>query len=112
MTEIAEEVGFSVFSFIRHFARAFGLSPCAWRTQARANEAAKLLREGKQAAEAAALSGFSDQSHMARYVQKGLRDYTWTILHDAYEHTARWHAWPALQLMTEHRAPLSYVPTL
>ena len=70
MTEIAEEVGFSVFSFIRQFAKAFGLSPCAWRTQARANEAAKLLREGKQAAEAAALSGFCDQSHMARTFKK------------------------------------------
>jgi len=70
MTEIAEEVGFSVFSFIRQFAKAFGLSPRAWRTQARANEAARWLREGKQAAEAAALSGFSDQSHMARTFKK------------------------------------------
>jgi len=70
MTKIAEDVGFSVFSFTRQFAKAFGLSPCAWRMQARANEAAKLLREGKQAAEAAALSGFSDQSHMARTFKK------------------------------------------
>jgi len=57
-------------SFIRQFAKAFGLSPSAWRTQIRANQAAKLLREGKQAAEAAALSGFSDQSHMARTFKK------------------------------------------
>jgi AraC-like DNA-binding protein len=68
--EVAREVGLSEFVLIRRFARAFGLSPCAWRMQARANEAARLLRERKQAVEAAVLSGFSDQSHMARTFKK------------------------------------------
>lgn len=66
ITDIAEEVGLSVFSLIRQFDKAFGLSPHAWRMQARANEAARLLRDRNQAAETAALCGFSDQSHMAR----------------------------------------------
>jgi AraC-like DNA-binding protein len=67
---VAKEVGRSEFVLIRRFARAFGLSPGAWRMQTRANEAARLLRERKQAAEAAVLSGFSDQSHMARTFKK------------------------------------------
>jgi len=70
MNDIASELGFSPFSFTRRFAKAFGLSPCAWRMQVRANEAAKLLRERKSAAEAAILSGFSDQPHMARTFKK------------------------------------------
>ena len=38
ISEIAEEVGLSVFSLIRQFEKAFGISPHAWRIQARANE--------------------------------------------------------------------------
>lgn len=70
ITEIAEEVGLSVFSLIRQFDKTFGISPHAWRIQARANEAARLLRDRNPAAETAALCGFSDQSHMARTFKK------------------------------------------
>ena len=48
--EVAKEVGLSVFVLTRQFARAFGLSPAAWRMQARANEAARLLRLAEGAA--------------------------------------------------------------
>lgn len=84
ISEVAEEVGLSVFVLIRQFERAFGLSPCAWRMQARANEAARLLRERKHAAEAAALSGFSDQSHMARTFKKvyGITPGQYSMMHD------------------------------
>jgi AraC-like DNA-binding protein len=81
--EVAEEVGLSVFVLIRQFWRTFGLSPSAWRMQARANEAARLLRERKQAAEAAILSGFSDQSHMARTFKKvyGITPGQYSMMH-------------------------------
>lgn len=81
--EIAEELGLSIFALIRQFERAFGLTPCAWRMQARANEAARLLRERKQAAEAALLSGFSDQSHMARTFKKvyGITPGQYSMMH-------------------------------
>jgi AraC-like DNA-binding protein len=81
--EIAEEVGLSVFVLIRQFGRTFGLSPSAWRMQARANEAAKHLRERKHAVEAAFLSGFSDQSHMARTFKKvyGITPGQYSMMH-------------------------------
>ncbi len=87
--EVAEEVGLSVFVLIRQFERVFGLSPCAWRMQARANEAARLLRERKQAAEAAVLSGFSDQPHMARTFKKvyGITPGQYSMMH-AVRHPA------------------------
>jgi AraC-like DNA-binding protein len=70
LNEIAEEVGLSVFSLIRQFDKAFGISPHGWRIQARANEAARLLRQNNEAAATAALCGFSDQSHMVRVFKK------------------------------------------
>lgn len=81
--EIAEEVGISVFVLIRQFWRIFGLSPSAWRMQARANEAARLLRERKAAAEAAILAGFADQSHMARTFKKvyGITPGQYNLMH-------------------------------
>lgn len=82
--EIAEEVGISVFVLIRKFWRIFGLSPSAWRMQARANEAARLLRERKAAAEAAILAGFADQSHMSRTFKKvyGITPGQYNLMHD------------------------------
>ncbi len=38
--------------------------------QARANEAARLLRQGTGLAEAAAICGFADQSHMTRVFKR------------------------------------------
>jgi AraC-like DNA-binding protein len=70
ISEIAEEVGLSVFALIRRFEKVFGISPHGWRIQARANEAARLLRQRTEAAAAAALCCFSDQSHMVRVFKK------------------------------------------
>jgi AraC-like DNA-binding protein len=70
LNEIAEEIGMSVFSLIRQFEKAFGISPHAWRIQARANEAARLLRAKAHAADAAVICGFADQSHMNRTFKK------------------------------------------
>jgi AraC-like DNA-binding protein len=70
ISEIAAKVGLSAFALIRQFEKAFGISPHRWRIQARANEAARLLRRRTHAASAAALCGFSDQSHMVRVFKK------------------------------------------
>ena len=67
---IAEEAGLSVYSFIRRFEKNYGISPHAWRMQARANEAAQLLREKVRLVDVAASCGFSDQPHMARIFKK------------------------------------------
>jgi|SRR5579871_1793211 len=81
--DIAEEVGLSVFSLIRQFERAFGISPHGWRIQARANEAARLLRGSMEAAATAAHCGFSDQSHMVRIFKKvfGITPGQYSMLH-------------------------------
>lgn len=67
---IAAEIGLSPFALIRRFKRLYGISPHAWRMQARANEAARLLRHGTGLAEAATVCGFADQSHMTRIFKR------------------------------------------
>lgn len=83
LSEIAAEVGLSVFSLIRQFQKAFGIAPHGWRIQARANEAARLLRDNHEAAVTAALCGFSDQSHMVRVFKKvfGITPGQYCMLH-------------------------------
>lgn len=85
LSEIAEEIGVSVFSLIRQFEKAFGISPHAWRMQARANEAARLLRAKAHAADAAAVCGFADQSHMNRIFKKvfGITPGQYCTMHQA-----------------------------
>jgi AraC-like DNA-binding protein len=51
---------------IRRFARETGLTPHAFRLNARLNIARRLLPAGVAPAEAAALAGFADQSHLGR----------------------------------------------
>ena len=70
MDSIAAEIGLSPFALIRRFKRLYGISPHAWRMQARANEAARLLRQGTRLAEAAAICGFADQSHLTRVFKR------------------------------------------
>ena len=53
-------------SLLRHFEKAFGLTPLAWLQQQRAERARGLIRRGASLAQAAASCGFADQSHMTR----------------------------------------------
>lgn len=66
LPEIAEAVGLSEFGLVKQFRRRFGISPHRWRLQNRANDVSHLLRDGIGLADAAAVCGFSDQSHMSR----------------------------------------------
>jgi AraC-like DNA-binding protein/mannose-6-phosphate isomerase-like protein (cupin superfamily) len=67
---IAERAGLSAYSFIRRFEKHYGISPHAWRMQARANVAAQLLQERMPLVEVAVSCGFADQPHMARIFKK------------------------------------------
>ena len=80
---VAAEVGLSIFSLIRRFQGAYGLSPHAWRMQARANEAAKLLRQNEALATVAGSCGFADQSHLTRVFKKvyGVTPGQYSLMH-------------------------------
>lgn len=70
LDSIAHAVGLSTFALIRRFKRLYGISPHAWRMQARANQAARLLRERTDLADAASCCGFADQAHMTRVFKR------------------------------------------
>ncbi len=67
LTEMAELAGLSRYHFIRVFQNKTGLSPHSYLTQVRVCNARIMIESGLTLAEAAFSSGFSDQSHMARY---------------------------------------------
>jgi len=66
LAEMARMAGLSRFQLLRHFEKAFGLTPHAWLLQQRAERARSLIRGGAGLAQAAAACGFADQSHMTR----------------------------------------------
>ena len=66
LSELAAEAGLSRFHLNRLFRRQVGMPPHAFQVQARVSRAKRLLGSGTPIAEAAALAGFSDQSHLTR----------------------------------------------
>lgn len=66
LSDLAHESGLSRFQVVRAFARTTGLTPHAYLMQRRIDLARRLIAEGTPLAEAAAASGFADQSHMTR----------------------------------------------
>jgi AraC-like DNA-binding protein len=66
LTEMAAMTGLSRYQILRRFEKAYGLPPHAWVVSRRAEYALRLIRGGETLAEAAAASGFADQSHMTR----------------------------------------------
>jgi len=66
LADLAEVSGLGRFQLLRGFARATGLTPHAYIVQRRVELARRLISGGLTLAEAAATSGFSDQSHMTR----------------------------------------------
>ncbi len=75
LAEMAREAAMSRTQFLRAFAAAFGLPPHAWALQQRLARAEALLAQGAVLADAAAASGFADQSHMTRAFRR-FRGYT------------------------------------
>lgn len=66
LNDLARLCGISRFQVLRGFARETGLTPHAYLVQRRLQMARRLIAQGMDLAEAAASSGFADQSHMTR----------------------------------------------
>ena len=66
LQRLATEAGLSRFQTLRAFARATGLTPHAYLIERRTQLARRLILVGSPLADAAAASGFADQSHMTR----------------------------------------------
>jgi AraC-like DNA-binding protein len=74
--------GVDRFTLARHFRRAFGTSPDRYRTMRRLALARTAFENGVPLAQAAAIAGFADQSHMTRQFKRtyGLTPARWTAL--------------------------------
>jgi AraC-like DNA-binding protein len=70
LTALAAVVGLSPFHAARLFTKTVGMPPHAWRNQQRVNRAFQCLRSGTSVAEAAAVAGFFDQSHLTRHFKR------------------------------------------
>jgi AraC-like DNA-binding protein len=66
LAELAALAGVGKFQLLRGFKKAYGVTPHDWQLQLRADHARGLIRAGVGLAEAAARTGFADQSHMTR----------------------------------------------
>ena len=66
LAELAAAAGLSRYQFLRAFNQMTGLTPHAYLVQRRVHLARQLIRRGVMLADAAAASGFADQSHMTR----------------------------------------------
>lgn len=67
LAELARASGLSRFQVVRGFSRAFGLTPHAYLVQRRIDLARQFIIGGAALSDAAAASGFADQSHMTRH---------------------------------------------
>ncbi|TXR50613.1 AraC family transcriptional regulator [Phyllobacterium endophyticum] len=71
LADLARTSGLSRFQVLRGFVKATGFTPQAYLMQRRLDLARRLITKGTALAEAAAASGFADQSHMTRlFVRK------------------------------------------
>lgn len=71
LEDLARVTGLSRFQVVRGFSRALGMTPHAYLVQRRIDVARRLIAQGSPLADAAADSGFADQSHMTRiFVRK------------------------------------------
>ena len=79
LQELARIAGMSRFHLVREFTREVGIPPHAYQVHVRVEHARRLIRRGTSPAEAALLSGFSDQSHLNRHFR-----HIWGITAGAY----------------------------
>jgi AraC-like DNA-binding protein len=71
LADLARQSGLSRFQVLRGFVRATGFTPHAYLMQKRIDLARRLIARKTRLADAAAISGFADQSHMTRaFVRK------------------------------------------
>jgi AraC-like DNA-binding protein len=70
LAELAASIGLSRYQLLRRFERVHGVPPHAWWRSRRIERARVCIRRGTALAEAAALCGFADQSHLTREFQR------------------------------------------
>ncbi|MEU4411331.1 DUF6597 domain-containing transcriptional factor [Streptosporangium sp. NPDC023963] len=68
--EVAWDLGFGERQLLRRSLRSFGYGPKVLQRVVRFQRALRLARRGVTAAEAAAVSGYADQAHMANEVRR------------------------------------------
>lgn len=66
LASLAALTGLSMFHFCRVFEAALGMPPAAYLRNRRVQRARQLISKGCALADAAAMAGFADQSHMTR----------------------------------------------
>ncbi|MEO3434927.1 AraC family transcriptional regulator [Inquilinus sp. CAU 1745] len=83
--ELEEVTGLDRFTLARHFRARLGTSPYRYLTMRRLDRVRSRLRAGHGLADAAAESGFSDQSHMTRQFKRayGIPPGRWQAIHAA-----------------------------
>jgi AraC-like DNA-binding protein len=67
---LAAAAGCSRFALYRAFSAEFGMSPSDYERHLRLRHARSLLAAGTAAAEVAAVTGFADQAHLARWFKR------------------------------------------
>jgi AraC-like DNA-binding protein len=74
--------GLSRYSVARHFRACLGTSPYRYIVMRRLERVRELIRRGERLVDAAAASGFADQSHMTRQFKRayGLSPGRWAAL--------------------------------
>jgi AraC-like DNA-binding protein len=72
LSEVARQAGANKFVLTRAFRQAFGIAPHQFLVQLRLQRARSLLAAGAAIPEAAAHSGFADQSHLGRHFKRHL----------------------------------------
>jgi AraC-like DNA-binding protein len=70
LADLAAAVGLSRYQLLRRFERVHGVPPHAWWRSRRIERARTCVRRGIALADAAALCGFADQSHLTREFQR------------------------------------------
>lgn len=67
---LADNSFISKYHYIRRFKEISGLTPNRFRLQCRVRKAQLLIADGEKVSDAAAISGFYDQSHFDRYFKR------------------------------------------
>lgn len=70
LLDISTELGLSQWHFARQFRRTTGLSPYQFLLRSRVELARDLLLKGHAISEVAAITGFTDQSHLHRHFKR------------------------------------------
>jgi len=67
LADLARLIGANPYTLLRRFKHHTGITPHAFRTNCRIEEARKLLQQGMEIADVALQCGFFDQSHLHRH---------------------------------------------